>query len=48
MVRIKSEVKQSKVKFTLYRVTKAQKWSSGIATLILNLIARRGWLVRAT
>jgi hypothetical protein len=37
-----------KVKFTLYRPWRAQSGSRGIALLILNLGARRGWVVSTT
>jgi hypothetical protein len=38
---------KAKVKVTLEQVTKAQKWSSGVALLFLNLGARWGWVVNA-
>jgi hypothetical protein len=37
-----------RVKFTLQQVTKGPEGSRGIALIILNLGARRGWVVSTT
>jgi hypothetical protein len=40
--------KKVNLKFTIEQVTKAQRWSRGIALLFFNLGARWGWVVNAT
>ena len=44
----KVKVKTKKAKFTLKQVIKAQRCSTGITLLLLNLGARWGWMLTAT